>query len=283
MSTAAMVNSRPVTGHVHTTLKFATESCSSTTRLAVQQPRGPGRPSTRRGPRRILQLGHVAPGQAVVTCQMLPADFPGHAGYCPTPPAPRDRIWHSPDIAKPGAWPGFPTTNMPVTVSDRQGLREHGSGLLLGRVLGDGYRASSEQCPMAFFSRGRHFHSKVQAGLDGWAPTSPPHRDSSSASSAAARITRTPRSNVQLARFCARTPTSSAARRAASPHPATALRLSAEVDRIVTDQAPSVPILNEVHRIVSARIGKLAGVPRFSAPVPTPDGFRSDLTPAAMI
>ena len=32
---------------------------------------------------RILQLTHLPSGEAAVTCQILPADFPGHQSYCP--------------------------------------------------------------------------------------------------------------------------------------------------------------------------------------------------------
>ena len=49
---------------------------------------------------RILQFSHLAPGQAVVTCQILPADFPGHQSYCPYTTGIKDGIWHGPDMAK---------------------------------------------------------------------------------------------------------------------------------------------------------------------------------------
>ena len=49
---------------------------------------------------RILQLLHLAPGQAAVTCQMLPADFPGHQSYCPYTAGTKDGVWHGPDMAK---------------------------------------------------------------------------------------------------------------------------------------------------------------------------------------
>ena len=49
---------------------------------------------------RIIQLYHVAPGQATATCQMLPADFPGHQGYCPYTTGAGDGAWHGPDMAK---------------------------------------------------------------------------------------------------------------------------------------------------------------------------------------
>jgi len=31
----------------------------------------------------ILQFTHLASSQATATCQILPADFPGHQSYCP--------------------------------------------------------------------------------------------------------------------------------------------------------------------------------------------------------
>jgi len=66
---------------------------------------------------RILGLNHLAPGQGAVTCQMLPADFPGHQSYCPYTTGTKNGIWHGPDMAKARRLAkDSHTTNVPVTV-----------------------------------------------------------------------------------------------------------------------------------------------------------------------
>lgn len=66
---------------------------------------------------RILQLGHFADGQAGATCQMLPADFPGHQSYCPYTTGVKDGRWHGPDMQKAlRLVRDSGTTNVPVTV-----------------------------------------------------------------------------------------------------------------------------------------------------------------------
>ena len=66
---------------------------------------------------RILQFFHFAPGQAAATCQILPADFPGHQSYCPYTGGAKNGIWHVPDMAKAlRLVKDSGTTNMPVTV-----------------------------------------------------------------------------------------------------------------------------------------------------------------------
>jgi hypothetical protein len=39
---------------------------------------------------------HYAAGQAAATCQILPADFPGHQAYCPYTTGAADGAWHGP-------------------------------------------------------------------------------------------------------------------------------------------------------------------------------------------
>ncbi len=66
---------------------------------------------------RILQLLHRAPGQAAVTCQLLPADFPGHQPYCPYTTGHRRRQL---------AWPGHgqsPAAGPGVSHRERAGNR----------------------------------------------------------------------------------------------------------------------------------------------------------------
>src|SRR5690242_3390197 len=66
---------------------------------------------------RILQIFHLASGQATVTCQMLPPGFPGYQGYCPYTTGAGDAAWHGPDMEKARRLVRESgTRNMPVTV-----------------------------------------------------------------------------------------------------------------------------------------------------------------------
>jgi peptide/nickel transport system substrate-binding protein len=49
---------------------------------------------------RIMQIYHDGPGEAAVTCQILPADFPGHQPYCRYTAGPKNGFWRGPDLAK---------------------------------------------------------------------------------------------------------------------------------------------------------------------------------------
>jgi YVTN family beta-propeller protein len=49
---------------------------------------------------RMLDLLHLGPGQAAVTCQILPTDFPGYRPYCPYTAGARDGAWYGPDMEK---------------------------------------------------------------------------------------------------------------------------------------------------------------------------------------
>ena len=92
---------------------------------------------------RILQLLHLAPGQAAVTCQILPADFPGHQGYCPYTTGTKDGTWHGPDMAKARRLAkDSHTTNVPVTMWIFKGFASRALDSYLVRVLKElGYRA----------------------------------------------------------------------------------------------------------------------------------------------
>jgi ABC-type transport system substrate-binding protein len=93
---------------------------------------------------RIMRIHHEGPGEATVTCQILPADFPGHQPYCPYTAGPKDGFWHGPDLAKARRLARESgTTNVPVTVweiADKQGKEV---GAYLVRLLRQlGYRAT---------------------------------------------------------------------------------------------------------------------------------------------
>ena len=238
---------------VHTTLKLATEYLFLNTRqppFNSLKARQAVSYAIDRG--RILQLSHLAPGQAAVTCQMLPADFPGHQGYCPYTTGTKDGIWHSPDMAKARRLAkDSHTTNVPVTVWILKDVASRAPDSYLVRVLKHlGYRAQQRTVPVArFFPAVSNVHSKVQAGLSGWGADFPAASEFFLPLLSCRSFYQDPngshRSN--FSGFCDphADQLASQAQAAQLTDPATARRLWAQVDRLVTDQAPWVPLLNE--------------------------------------
>ncbi|HZC64885.1 MAG TPA: ABC transporter substrate-binding protein [Streptosporangiaceae bacterium] len=206
---------------------------------------------------RILQLSHLAPGQAAVTCQLLPADFPGHRSYCPYTTGAKDGIWHGPDMAKARRLAkDSHTTNVPVTVWIHKDLASRALNSYLVRVLKDlGYRAHQRTVPDAqFYPAVSSVHSKVQAGLNGWGADFP----TASEFFLPVLSCRSYYQDSNEAEFCDphADRLASQAQAAQLTDPAAARRLWAQVDRIVTDQAPWVPILSFGDTtFVSARAG----------------------------
>ena len=211
---------------------------------------------------RVLGLFHLAPRQGVVTCQILPADFPGHQSYCPSTTGTKNGTWHGPDMAKARRLAEEShTTNVPVIIWTFKDLGTGAVGSYLVRLLKDlGYRAHQRTVSIGqFFSAVANVHSKIQAGLNAWAADFPSasdfflpnltcrsfHQDTYSSDTS------------NYANFCDphADQLASQAQAAQLTDPATARRLWARVDRTVTDQAPWVPILNQASTaFVSARI-----------------------------
>ena len=255
---------------VYTSLKLATEYLFLNTRqppFTSLKARQAVSYAIDRG--RILQLSHLAPGQAAVTCQILPADFPGHQSYCPYTTGTRDGIWHSPDMAKARRLArDSHTTNVPVTVWILKDFANRALASYLVRLLKDlGYPAHERTVPgYRFFPAVNNLHSKVQAGLNGWGADFPTASEFFfpvlSCRSYYQDLNASDTSNY--AGFCDphADQLASQAQAAQLTDPATARSLWAQVDRIVTDQAPWVPILSfGSTTFVSARIGNFQESP----------------------
>ena len=243
---------------VHTSLKLGTEFLFLNTRqppFTSLKARQAVNYAIDRG--RILQLSHLAPGQAAVTCQMLPADFPGHRSYCPYTTGTKDGIWHGPDMAKARRLAkDSHTTNVPVTVWIHKAFASRGLGSYLVRLLKDlGYRAHQRTVPdWRFFSAVSTVHHKLQAGLNGWGADYP----TASEYFLPVLSCRSYYQDTNEAEFCDphADQLASQAQAAQLTDPATARSLWEQVDRIVTDQAPWVPILSFGDTtFVSARTG----------------------------
>src|SRR5262249_61580490 len=93
---------------------------------------------------RIMRIYHDGPGEAAVTCQILPADFPGHQPYCPYTAGPKDGFWHGPNLAKARRLAQQSrSTNLPMTMWEFTGKTSKAVGTYLVQMLRQlGYRAA---------------------------------------------------------------------------------------------------------------------------------------------
>jgi hypothetical protein len=93
---------------------------------------------------RIIELLDLPPSQDTPTCQMLPADFPGHQSYCPYTSGVKDGSWPSPDmVTERRLARESRTTNVPVTVWSLDGPTYTAAGSYLVQLLKElGYQAS---------------------------------------------------------------------------------------------------------------------------------------------
>jgi YVTN family beta-propeller protein len=218
---------------------------------------------------RVLQLLHLAPGQGAVTCQILPTDFPGHQSYCPYTTGTKDGIWHGPDLAKARRLAkDSRTANVPVTVWTFGGYGDKAVASYLVQLLKDlGYRASQRTVSSnRFFSMVANFHSNIQMGFNAWGADFPSASDFLLPVLSCTSFYQDPTSTLNYAEFCDPHADELArqAQAAQLTDPAAARRLWAQVDRIVTDQAPWVPILNQAFTtFVSARVGSYQESPEY--------------------
>jgi YVTN family beta-propeller protein len=198
---------------------------------------------------RILQFFHFASGQGTVTCQMLPPGFPGHQGYCPYTTGAGDGAWHGPDMEQARRLVRESgTRNMPVTVwspGDRPGKA---AGSYLVGLLDDlGYRARLHAVsPDQYHDDIYNPRLNIQVSIPwGWGADFPapstffdPMLSCRSADQPGTQ---------NMARFCDPHVDALArqAQAAQATDPAAARRLWAQADRLVTDQAPYVPVFNQ--------------------------------------
>jgi len=209
---------------------------------------------------RIIQLYHYAPGQATTTCQMLPPDFPGHQAYCPYTTGAGDGAWHGPDMEKARQLvTESGTMNMPVTVWSFDIDPGKAAGSYLVGLLKDlGYRASLHTATNdQFFTDLSNPRAKVQVSIGaGWGadfPTPSTFFDPLLSCQSAAEP-----ATSNWPGFCDQhvDTLASQAQAAQLTDPAAARRLWAQADKIVTDQAPYVPIFNvDMAEFVSSRAG----------------------------
>jgi peptide/nickel transport system substrate-binding protein len=205
-----------------------------------------------------IQLLHQgSPGQAAVTCQLLPADFPGYQPYCPYTTPPHDGAWHGPDLAtgrRLARESG--TTNVPVTVWNDFGKL---SSYLVQLLRQLGYRAtlrhiSARKEAKAVLSP----HSTAQAGISGFGADLPTV-STYFAPILSCRSLRqvNPNGAINLSWYCNphADQLASQAQGLQATDPAAARRAWEQLYRLVSNQAPVVPISSASPTVfVSARV-----------------------------
>jgi YVTN family beta-propeller protein len=221
----------------------------------------------------IARLFRYAPGQFTATCQILPADFPGHKGYCPYTAGAGDQDWHGPDIEKARQLVRESgTMNMPVTVWSPNDAPGKATGSYLVGLLDQlGYRASLHPVTWnQFYSDLNKPRTKIQAGiLLGWGPDFPAPASFFGPLLSCQAADEPATSNE--AGFCDPHLDTlvSQAQSAQLTDPATARKLWAQADRIATDQAPYVPVDNHGSAgFTSSRAGNYQASPVYG---PLPD------------
>ena len=209
---------------------------------------------------RILQLYHYAPGQATATCQMIPPDFPGHQGYCPYTTGAGDGSWHGPDMEKARRLvKESGTTNIPVTVWSFNDVPGQAAGSYLVGLLDNlGYRASLHAVSSNRFSTDlSNPRTKIQVSIGGGWGADFPAPSTFFGPLLSCQSADAPGTS-NSAGFCDPQvdALTSQAQAAQLTDPATARRKWAQADRIVTDQAPYVPVSNQgLAGFVSSRLG----------------------------
>jgi YVTN family beta-propeller protein len=211
---------------------------------------------------RIIRLLGLGPGQAAPTCQILPADYPGYQSYCPYTTGPSAGAWHGPDMAEARRLAKESgTTNVPVTVWSFKGFPDDQVGPYLVQVLKDlGYRANLHAVPESqFFTAFSNSHRKIQmSSLQYWTADFPTASDYILPLLTCHSFYIDPTNTNNGAGFCDPQvdKLASQAQAAQLTDPAAARGLWARVDRIITDQAPLVPVFDGSWTVfVSSRVG----------------------------
>ena len=219
----------------------------------------------------IQLLGLSSPAEATPTCQILPAGFPSYQAYCPYTAGAKNGAWHGPDLAKAVRLAHQSgTTHVPVTVWNEQG---NPVGAYLVHLLKQlGYRATLRVVLIDhLFTTASNSRHKIQLGLTGWAPNIPSSSEFFLPVLTCRSFYQDPTSTWNLAEFCDPHADQlvSEAQAAQQTDPAAARRLWAQADRVVTGQAPWVPILNRSLGIwfVSARVRNCQESPYYTGPL----------------
>jgi ABC-type transport system substrate-binding protein len=210
---------------------------------------------------RIIRLLHGSGSQETVTCQILPAGLPAYQRYCPYTAGPKNGAWHRPDLAKAIRLArASGTTDVPVTVWNIASNGGGRVGAYLGHLLRRlGYRATVRNVSGdQWYTAVVNSHRKIQMGaITAWLADFPTASDYFLPVLTCQSFYDNPASTLNIAEYC--NPhldkLASQAQSAQLTNPAAARKMWARIDRIVTNQAPWVPISNtSPTAFVSARV-----------------------------
>jgi YVTN family beta-propeller protein len=218
---------------------------------------------------RIIQLLGFGSAQAAPACQILPAGSPSYQRYCPYTPGAKDGAWHGPDLATAVRLAHESgTTHVPVTVWNPWGKPV---GAYLVQVLRQlGYRATVRNVSEGqFYTAAGNSSRKIQIGFARWGADFPTASNFFRPVLSCRSFNQNPASTGNLAEFCDPHADELADEaQAQQTDPAAARKLWASIDRIVTDQAPWVPVLTESTTVfVSARVGNCQVSPYYYGPL----------------
>ena len=221
---------------------------------------------------RIIQLlgDGPPPPEAAPACQILPAGSPYYKPYCPYTAGPNDGAWQDPDPATAVRLAHESgTTHVPVTVWNSWGQPV---GAYLVQVLRHlGYRATVRTVSAdQFFAAAGNASRKIQLGVAGWGADFPTASDFFLPVLSCRSFNENPARTNNLAEFCDphADALASQAQAAQQTDPAAARKLWASIDRIVTGQAPWVPLLTLSPTVfVSARVGNYQESPYYAGPL----------------
>ena len=222
---------------------------------------------------RLIRLLHLSPDQATATCQILPDGFPGHQPYCPYTADAGDGFWHSPDMAEATRLAQQSgTTHKPVTIWINEGIANDAvNAYLVGLLKKLGYQATFRSIPDEQFMATVGKHSrKIQISLAGWIADIPRPSDFFVPVLSCHSYDQPLAGSSNLAGFCDPHVDQlvNMAQAAQLTDPGTFRKLWAQIDHLVTDQAPWVPILNLGASVfVSARTGNYQDSPYYGGPL----------------
>jgi len=222
---------------------------------------------------RLIRLLHLAPDQATPTCQILPEGFPGHQPYCPYTADADDGYWHSPDMAKATRLAQQSgTTHIPVTIWINQGIANDEVNAYLVELLKKlGYQATFRPVPdEQFMATVGNASRTIQISLTVWVADIPRPSDFFVPVLSCHSFDQPLAGSVNLAGFCDPHVDQlvNMAQAAQLTDPGAFRKLWAQIDQLVTDQAPWVPILNLGNSVfVSTRAGNYQDSPYYAGPL----------------
>jgi peptide/nickel transport system substrate-binding protein len=200
------------------------------------------------------------PNLASPSCQVLPPGFPGHKDYCPYTRNPGAK-WSAPDVAKAKALvkaSGTAGQKVVVVTSDDEVNKD--MGVYLQSVLNSiGYRASVK--PISgniFFTYVQNTKNKVQINVQQWYQDYPAASDFLYILFGCESFHPGSDSSINIAGFCNKKINARmhAALKLGVEDEAAANAQWAQIDRMVTDQAPMATLFNPKHiDFVSKRVG----------------------------